>query len=99
MADAKEILAALRKREDEVLTTSPDPENVVAALEAVLALHTAHTDIITSGYRGGRGDLELVTCETCEYEWPCPTVQAVTSALGAEPESGSERGRVGDPEP
>jgi hypothetical protein len=71
----------------------PDPRPPRAAIDAVLALHTP-VDIEPS---------ETI-CHECSWqlpngqyfgklvEWPCPTVQALTDALGVEPSNtGSER--------
>ena len=44
-----------------------------AALEAVLALHWGEPYAQGPGY-----------CAECEHQWPCPTVAAITAALGAE---------------
>lgn len=55
-----------------------DVPALVAALQAVLGLHQP-----TAGC-GEPGACETccAVCETCRYDYPCPTVRAVEDALG-----------------
>jgi len=51
-----------------------------AAVESVLALHKPETRTAfgADGYEEG----EYEACTECWDEWPCPTVSAITDALG-----------------
>lgn len=71
MNDLTETLAAWRK-----ITDNPDLETrwiadaLLAAVENVLTLHVYRLDGTVN------------ECENCGYLWPCPTVKALTDALG-----------------
>ncbi len=73
MADVNETLARMCKRASAAPSQSwRDIPALLSAVENVLALHSeeALTD-------------RMHYCSTCSVAWPCPTVRAVTDALGA----------------
>lgn len=51
---------------------------LVAALEAVVALHSREVIAIHEGYG------EEAVCSPCLSHWPCPTIRAIEAALGGE---------------
>lgn len=53
-----------------------DTARLLAAVKAVVALHTQHTSRCGCDIPDGAGD-----CEECDQPWPCPTVSAVEAAL------------------
>ena len=70
-----------RKFLDEIKARA-DVDHVAAALTAVLDLHCSVTaDVV--GDRQGRTRVDV--CDEClSEEYPCPTVAAITSALGGD---------------
>lgn len=64
-------LDEIKARLNEVGSHHPDVVVLVAAVEAVLALHIENWDNPGS-------------CGNCEWNFPCPTVTAIRTALGEE---------------
>lgn len=64
--------------------TARDRDALLAALTAVLDLHTRGECYPPAGYDGTvptDDDRIDDACQHCEVEWPCPTVAVITDAL------------------
>ena len=65
-------------------TEGPWVTQALDALEAVLKIH-APIDALNMRYRGGRVQQVCTGCGTDDgnwNHWPCPTVRAITDAIG-----------------
>lgn len=94
--DLTETLAAIKSRNDFGELRQDDGDALLSAVEGVLALHQK-AEYANRVYRGsGKPDTEWTVsyCIECGMDlnrdehvmdsWPCPTVKALTDALGGE---------------
>ena len=66
-----------------IASAPTDQAKLIAAIEAVVGLHkpvAGHNPACECGIPAGAG----ASCEECQDAWPCPTVAALTQALGGE---------------
>ena len=69
------------KDADFVVNAPADQSRLIAAVQSVSALHkpdTGHNPLCGCGIPAGA----RASCEECRNAWPCPTIVALTIALG-----------------